>query len=109
MIGEMNVMTEGFIFELAAAIGVGWLAFTFHWGRIVACAFVLAAWAAGAVAAPLYMAAVHLGNGSPLAAIGTMILGGVTGFLWWIGAAAAYRWVRQNTDRGTLWLPWDAR
>ena len=109
MIGETNAMTEGFIFELAAAGGLVWAAFTFHWGRIAACSVALAVWGVGAVGVPLYMAGIHMTHGSPAAALATVALGCVTAFLWWIGATAAYRWAQRNDHLGTLWLPWNAR
>lgn len=102
-------MGEQRLFELVIAGGVIWLIASFHWLRIITCGLLLAAWAAAAIGAPLYVALIRFGEGAVFSGIVVLALGGLLGFFWVLGAKAAYDWVQLQRRFNELWRPWNAR
>ncbi len=97
------------VVHLLILIAVVFIIGTFHWTRIIACATLLAAWAIGVVALPLYLVFHHLTAGRVGTAVLTVIVAVIPATLCVFAARLAIDWALREHRYGLLVKPWYSR
>tara|TARA_B100000989_G_scaffold295465_1_gene276624 strand:- start:230 stop:472 length:243 start_codon:yes stop_codon:yes gene_type:complete len=74
---------------------------------VIVLATLLGLWGATVVVAPICFAIGHLLDGEIIPAVGTIIVMGVMGTIWFVAAHGAYEWCRKKLKNGTFFRPWN--
>jgi thiol:disulfide interchange protein len=102
-------MDELDILTLIVAAFLVWVVFKYYWLRILFCLTLLFAWGAFAIGAPVALGFHQYQQGSPVAAVVTILMGCFLGAFWLVGAYGAYQWCKtQKAAKGGIWQPWNS-